>query len=84
MTLIAVVSIRYLPRKGSREADPNQKTEKPTKTKKQIKKTNIKSNERILRSYVVIFLILTAADWMQGPYLYALYSSYGHSAKSIG
>jgi len=40
--------------------------------------------KRFQRSYVVIFLILTAADWMQGPYLYALYSSYGHSAKSIG
>eukprot|EP00954_Amorphochlora_amoebiformis_P029587 1393376-Amorphochlora_amoeboformis.AAC.2 len=24
------------------------------------------------------------ADWMQGPYLYALYDSYGHSAQTIG
>eukprot|EP00472_Partenskyella_glossopodia_P007360 CAMPEP_0197531040 /NCGR_PEP_ID=MMETSP1318-20131121/33881_1 /TAXON_ID=552666 /ORGANISM="Partenskyella glossopodia, Strain RCC365" /LENGTH=435 /DNA_ID=CAMNT_0043087109 /DNA_START=81 /DNA_END=1384 /DNA_ORIENTATION=+ len=28
--------------------------------------------------------MLTAADWLQGPYLYALYDSYGHSKQSIG
>eukprot|EP00466_Bigelowiella_natans_P000248 jgi/Bigna1/66187/fgenesh1_pg.1_\ len=40
--------------------------------------------KRFQRSYVVIFLLLTAADWMQGPYLYALYDSYGHSKHIIG
>ncbi|GAB5365202.1 hypothetical protein AAMO2058_001037100 [Amorphochlora amoebiformis] len=40
--------------------------------------------KRFQRSYVVIYLILTMADWMQGPYLYALYDSYGHSAQTIG
>mmetsp|Transcript_15797 Transcript_15797/g.38944 ORF Transcript_15797/g.38944 Transcript_15797/m.38944 type:complete len:483 (-) Transcript_15797:163-1611(-) len=40
--------------------------------------------KRFQRSYVVIFLLLTAADWMQGPYLYALYDNYGHSKQVIG
>eukprot|EP00042_Codosiga_hollandica_P028965 m.156094 g.156094 ORF g.156094 m.156094 type:complete len:439 (-) comp52928_c0_seq3:85-1401(-) len=36
------------------------------------------------RSYITSFLLATSADWMMGPYLYALYESYGYDMASIG
>jgi len=35
-------------------------------------------------TYVSVYLIMSASDWMQGPYVYALYESYGFSIKDIG
>ena len=35
-------------------------------------------------SYLSVYLIMTAADWMQGPYVYALYEFYGFSIAEIG
>ena len=29
------------------------------------------------------FVLLTASDWMQGPYIYALYDNYGMSTHDI-
>merc|ERR1711871_1858336 len=35
-------------------------------------------------NYVSIWLAMMMADWLQGPYVYALYASYGFSKKEIG
>lgn len=35
-------------------------------------------------TYLVVYLLMTAADWMQGPYVYALYEFYGFSISQIG
>jgi hypothetical protein len=35
-------------------------------------------------TYLVPYLLMTAADWMQGPYVYALYESYGYGIADIG
>jgi hypothetical protein len=37
---------------------------------------------RFRRSYVLVYLIMMAADWMQGPYVYALYKYYGYGIGS--
>jgi hypothetical protein len=34
--------------------------------------------------YLVPYLLMTAADWLQGPYVYALYESYGFGIGDIG
>ena len=34
--------------------------------------------------YLVVFLIMMMADWMQGPYMYDLYQSYGYGINDIG
>lgn len=34
-------------------------------------------------NYLLIYLLAVAADWIQGPYIYALYSSYGYSNNDI-
>jgi len=36
------------------------------------------------KNYVGIWLMMMMADWLQGPYVYALYASYGFSKKEIG
>lgn len=35
-------------------------------------------------SYLMAWSLCVLADWFQGPYLYALYSSYGYSHSDIG
>ncbi|KAI0215587.1 Molybdate-anion transporter [Lamellibrachia satsuma] len=35
------------------------------------------------RTYLLVYLLAMAADWMQGPYVYALYDNYGMSAYDI-
>ncbi|GKY97168.1 hypothetical protein MPSEU_000675200 [Mayamaea pseudoterrestris] len=37
----------------------------------------------LLRKYLVVYLLATASDWLQGPYVYALYSDYGYSQHEI-
>lgn len=35
------------------------------------------------RSYIVVYLLATAGDWLQGPHVYALYQSYGMTPHQI-
>ena len=36
------------------------------------------------RNYLLVYLLVMAADWMQGPYVYALYTHYGFDMATIG
>jgi len=36
------------------------------------------------RNYLLVFLIMMCADWLQGPYVYALYTHYGYDIQMIG
>lgn len=35
------------------------------------------------RNYLLVYLLAVAADWIQGPYVYALYSHYGFKKDTI-
>ncbi len=35
-------------------------------------------------NYLLVYIIMMGADWFQGPYMYALYDSYGYSIEQIG
>jgi hypothetical protein len=35
-------------------------------------------------NYLLVYLIMTAADWVQGAYVYALYQHYGFERGDIG
>lgn len=39
--------------------------------------------ERLLRRYLFVYLLATLSDWLQGPYVYALYADYGYSQHDI-
>lgn len=36
------------------------------------------------RAYLAVYLIMMGADWLQGPYVYALYEHYGFAPEQIG
>lgn len=38
---------------------------------------------KLLRKYLVVYLLATLSDWLQGPYVYALYADYGFSQHDI-
>ncbi|GFR46357.1 hypothetical protein Agub_g7865 [Astrephomene gubernaculifera] len=35
-------------------------------------------------NYVFVYALMMAGDWLQGPYVYALYQHYGYDVKDIG
>lgn len=35
-------------------------------------------------NYLAVYLLAIASDWLQGPYVYALYTDYGYGKKEIG
>jgi Sugar-tranasporters, 12 TM len=37
----------------------------------------------ILRKYLIVYLLATLADWLQGPYVYALYAEYKYAKHDI-
>lgn len=37
----------------------------------------------LLRRYLAVYLLATLSDWLQGPYVYALYDAYGYSQHDI-
>eukprot|EP00049_Salpingoeca_infusionum_P027042 m.29857 g.29857 ORF g.29857 m.29857 type:complete len:470 (-) comp9213_c1_seq3:433-1842(-) len=36
------------------------------------------------RRYLIVYLLMSAADWAQGPYIYKLYSHYGYTIQENG
>jgi predicted MFS family arabinose efflux permease len=38
---------------------------------------------KLIRSYLLVYLLATCSDWLQGPYVYALYADYGYSQHEI-
>jgi MFS family permease len=39
--------------------------------------------KHLRRKYLIVYYLAMAGDWLQGPYVYALYSSYGIAHKDI-
>jgi len=39
--------------------------------------------ESLLKKYLIVYLLATLSDWLQGPYVYALYSDYKYSQHDI-
>lgn len=37
----------------------------------------------LLKKYLLVYLLATLSDWLQGPYVYALYSDYGYEQHDI-
>ena len=35
-------------------------------------------------SYLFVYSLMMAGDWLQGPYVYALYQHYGYTTGDIG
>ncbi|KAK1740195.1 molybdate-anion transporter [Skeletonema marinoi] len=46
-------------------------------------KQRLVHNNLLYKIYLPAYLLATCADWLQGPYKYALYSSYGYTQRDI-
>eukprot|EP01083_Nonionella_stella_P204377 745087_1 len=40
-------------------------------------------HSQLLRKYLAVYLLAAMSDWLQGPYVYALYDAYGYSQHEI-
>jgi hypothetical protein len=55
----------------------------------QMQQLQLEEEKRIIhhnlfyKTYLPAYLLATSADWLQGPYKYALYSSYGYTQRDI-
>ena len=38
---------------------------------------------QLVRKYLTVYLLAALSDWLQGPYVYALYDAYGYSQHDI-
>jgi len=47
-------------------------------------KKNDGTFHRFQSNYLMVYLMAFAADWLQGPYVYALYTDYGYDKATIG
>ena len=45
--------------------------------------TEVSTHRTLLRNYLMVYLTATLSDWLQGPYVYALYDAYGYSQHDI-
>ena len=43
----------------------------------------IQKHNYLLKKYLFIYLLATLSDWLQGPYVYALYMDYGFEQHEI-
>lgn len=46
-------------------------------------KEQIAQHRSLLHRYLLVYLLATLSDWLQGPYVYALYDAYGYSQHAI-
>ena len=56
---------------------------KETIAEKQEEAPNKKKWTNLLSRYLVVYLLATLSDWLQGPYVYALYRDYGYEQHDI-
>jgi Na+/melibiose symporter-like transporter len=42
-----------------------------------------KAHAKLLKRYLFVYLLATFSDWLQGPYVYALYMEYGFKQHEI-
>ncbi len=45
--------------------------------------TLIAKHSALLKKYLAVYLLSALSDWLQGPYVYALYDQYGYSQHEI-
>jgi len=72
--VVACIAITYL-FKPKNEENKNEKPEK--------KESNAEY-QKLNRSYLIVYSLVVTGDWLQGPYNYSLYQSYGLSLEKIG
>jgi MFS family permease len=66
------------PSSSSTSPDSENKSTSPNQDEIQTNFTRFKL------SYLIVYFLMVAGDWLQGPFVYSLYSTYGFSKQQIG
>jgi hypothetical protein len=45
--------------------------------------TEVRAWHKLVQQYLMVYLLAVFSDWLQGPYVYALYADYGYSQHDI-
>lgn len=56
----------------------------PSKTARTSTEPEVRIFSAFQTNYLIVYLLAVTADWLQGPYIYALYSHYGFQKADIG
>lgn len=59
------------------------RTTTPTSSGETISAGERSKHTKLLTRYLIVYLLATLSDWLQGPYVYALYDAYGYSQHDI-
>mmetsp|Transcript_14037 Transcript_14037/g.21647 ORF Transcript_14037/g.21647 Transcript_14037/m.21647 type:complete len:170 (-) Transcript_14037:2-511(-) len=43
----------------------------------------VKRHRKLMNNYLIVYLLATVSDWLQGAYVYALYDAYGYAQYNI-
>lgn len=88
VTINAVATFRYrvlqlcvsLRKSGNKNAAGDETPNgPPTESRRKLEKTH----QLLLKRYLIVYLCAVLSDWLQGPYVYALYDAYGYSQHHI-
>ena len=75
---ITVISSDWYKNRSSTSAPSSVGSDKSTSEISDAAKWNA-----LIRKYILVYLLATAADWLQGPYVYALYDEYKYPGEDI-
>lgn len=69
-----------------RDTDPGNRFEAVKQPKISLSSTLTEIGDFISfrRAYLAVYLLAVTADWVQGPYVYALYTGYGYEKADVG
>jgi len=80
-------SSEYYANKYGSKKDNGKSTESSSSSSKDSSSAEDTAEKRewhkLLKRYLVVYLLATLSDWLQGPYVYALYADYGFSQHEI-
>ncbi|ORX49943.1 DUF791-domain-containing protein [Piromyces finnis] len=75
--VVACFAITYL-------FKPKEETIDKKKDDKKKENENNTEYQKLNKSYLIVYSLVVTGDWLQGPYNYSLYQSYGLSLEQIG
>jgi Na+/melibiose symporter-like transporter len=60
-----------------------QRFQKSSLTEERLSPEVKERHSKLLKKYLFVYLFAVLSDWLQGPYVYALYMDYGYSQHEI-
>lgn len=70
---------RYSRNMAQKNGSSSSNTDQPSSEDVEMKKRW----HTLLRKYLIVYLLATLSDWLQGPYVYALYAKYDYKQHDI-